>query len=109
MVATPWRCLGPEWSRGTPEHRRRPGAPHLWPAQVLNAVPVILHIPGVAAKVFPGQKGFMALVDELLAEHKTTWDPTQPPRDLADAYLDEVEKVRGGCRDEAGICGLRAP
>ncbi|XP_074182580.1 cytochrome P450 2D14 isoform X1 [Rhinolophus sinicus] len=63
--------------------------------QMLNAVPVVLHIPGVAAKVFPGQKGFMALVDELLAEHKTTWDPTQPPRDLADAYLDEVEKAKG--------------
>ncbi|KAF6339718.1 hypothetical protein mRhiFer1_008002 [Rhinolophus ferrumequinum] len=37
----------------------------------------------------------MALVDELLAEHKTTWDPAQPPRDLADAYLDEVEKAKG--------------
>ncbi|KAF6339719.1 hypothetical protein mRhiFer1_008002 [Rhinolophus ferrumequinum] len=63
--------------------------------QVLNGFPVVLHIPGVAAKVFPGQKGFMALVDELLAEHKTTWDPAQPPRDLADAYLDEVEKAKG--------------
>ncbi|KAF6339166.1 hypothetical protein mRhiFer1_003604 [Rhinolophus ferrumequinum] len=63
--------------------------------QVLNVFPLVLHIPGVAAKVFPGQKGFMALVDELLAEHKTTWDPTQPTRDLADAYLDEVEKAKG--------------
>lgn len=75
--------------------------------QVLNVVPVILHIPGVAAKVFPGQKGFMAMVDELLADHKTTRDPTQPPRDLADAYLDEVEKAKGNPESSFSDANLR--
>nr|XP_023486805.1 cytochrome P450 2D14 isoform X3 [Equus caballus] len=63
--------------------------------QVLEAIPVLLHIPGVAAKVFPGQGAFMAQVDELLAEHRMTRDPTQPPRDLTDAFQDEVEKAKG--------------
>ncbi|XP_046504971.1 cytochrome P450 2D14-like, partial [Equus quagga] len=63
--------------------------------QVLEAIPVFLHIPGVAAKVFPGQRAFMAQVDELLAEHRMTRDPTQPPRDLTDAFLDEVAKAKG--------------
>lgn len=65
---------------------------------MLNAVPMLVHIPGVAAKVLPAQKAFMALLDELVAEHKMTWDPAQPPRDLTDAFLDEVEKVRGSCQ-----------
>lgn len=56
-------------------------------------MPALLRIPGLAAKVFPGQKAFMALIDELIAEQKMTRDPTQPPRDLTDAFLDEV-KVR---------------
>uniref|UniRef100_A0A9L0KD03 Cytochrome P450 n=1 Tax=Equus asinus TaxID=9793 RepID=A0A9L0KD03_EQUAS len=63
--------------------------------QVLEAIPVLLHIPGVAAKVFPGQGAFMAQLDELLAEHRMTRDPTQPPRDLTDAFQDEVEKAKG--------------
>uniref|UniRef100_A0A671F9H3 Cytochrome P450 family 2 subfamily D member 6/pseudo n=1 Tax=Rhinolophus ferrumequinum TaxID=59479 RepID=A0A671F9H3_RHIFE len=75
--------------------------------QVLNVFPVVLHIPGVADKVFPGQKGFMALVDELLAEHKTTRDPAEPPRDLADAYLDEVEKAKGNPESSFSDANLR--
>ncbi|XP_004437989.1 PREDICTED: cytochrome P450 2D14-like [Ceratotherium simum simum] len=63
--------------------------------QVLNAIPVLLHIPGVVAKVFPGHRAFMALLDELVAEHRMTRDPAQPPRDLTDAFLDEVEKAKG--------------
>ncbi|XP_004437986.1 PREDICTED: cytochrome P450 2D14-like [Ceratotherium simum simum] len=63
--------------------------------QVLNAVPVLLHIPGLVDKAFPGQRAFMALLDELVAEHRMTRDPAQPPRDLTDAFLDEVEKAKG--------------
>ncbi|XP_070455748.1 cytochrome P450 2D14-like [Equus przewalskii] len=63
--------------------------------QVLEAIPVLLRIPGVAAKVFPGQRAFMAQLDELLAEHRMTRDPAQPPRDLTDAFLDEVAKAKG--------------
>ncbi|KAF6118203.1 cytochrome P450 family 2 subfamily D member 6 [Phyllostomus discolor] len=63
--------------------------------EVLNLVPVFLHIPGLAAKCFAAQKAFMDMIDELITEHRMTWDPTQPPRDLTDAFLDEVEKAKG--------------
>ncbi|XP_045690722.1 cytochrome P450 2D14 [Phyllostomus hastatus] len=63
--------------------------------EVLNLVPVLLHIPGLAAKFFAAQKAFMAAIDELITEHRMTRDPTQPPRDLTDAFLDEVEKANG--------------
>ncbi|XP_006150765.2 cytochrome P450 2D17 [Tupaia chinensis] len=63
--------------------------------QVLNEVPVLLRIPGVAKKVFSGQKAFMAMMEELVNEHRTTRDPDQPPRDLTDAFLTEVEKAKG--------------
>uniref|UniRef100_A0A8C6C417 Cytochrome P450 n=1 Tax=Monodon monoceros TaxID=40151 RepID=A0A8C6C417_MONMO len=62
--------------------------------QVLEAIPVLLRIPGLAARVFPGQRAFMVLIDELVIEHRVTRDRAQPPRDLTDAFLDEVE-VRG--------------
>ncbi|XP_061060172.1 cytochrome P450 2D14 isoform X8 [Eubalaena glacialis] len=63
--------------------------------QVLEAIPVLLRIPGLAAKVFPAQRAFMALIDELVTEHRMTRDRAQPPRDLTDAFLDEVEKAKG--------------
>uniref|UniRef100_A0A8C0XRL9 Cytochrome P450 n=1 Tax=Castor canadensis TaxID=51338 RepID=A0A8C0XRL9_CASCN len=63
--------------------------------ELLNAVPVLLRIPGLPGKVFPGQKAFFVLLDELLTEHRMTWDPAQPPRDLTDAFLAEVEKAKG--------------
>lgn len=49
------------------------------PVQVLNLVPVLLHIPGLAAKFFAAQKTFMAMIDELVAEHRTTRDPPGLP------------------------------
>lgn len=66
--------------------------------QALNVIPVLLRIPGLADKVFSGQKAFMTELDKLVAEHRRTRDPAQPPRDLTDAYLDEVEKVRRSCQ-----------
>ncbi|XP_014648830.1 PREDICTED: cytochrome P450 2D14-like [Ceratotherium simum simum] len=63
--------------------------------EVLNAIPVLLHIPRLVAKVFPKQRAFMTLIDELIAEHRMTQNPAQPPRDLTDAFLDEVEKAKG--------------
>ncbi|XP_015331825.2 cytochrome P450 2D17-like [Marmota marmota marmota] len=62
---------------------------------VLNVVPVLLRIPGLPGWVFPAQKAFKAMVDELLEEHRMTWDPAQPPRDLTDAFLAEVGKAKG--------------
>ncbi|XP_004437995.1 PREDICTED: cytochrome P450 2D14-like [Ceratotherium simum simum] len=63
--------------------------------QVLHAIPVLVHIPGLVDKAFAAQRAFMALVDELVAENRMTRDPAQPPRDLTDAFLDEVEKAKG--------------
>ncbi|XP_014648829.1 PREDICTED: cytochrome P450 2D14-like [Ceratotherium simum simum] len=63
-------------------------------AQVVNAIPVLLHIPGLVDKIFPAQRAFMALLNELVAEHRMTRDPAQPPRDLTDTFLDEVEKAK---------------
>ncbi|XP_040608633.1 cytochrome P450 2D4 [Mesocricetus auratus] len=61
----------------------------------LNVFSALLHIPGLPGKVFSGKKAFMAMLDELLTEHKMTRDSTQPPRDLTDAFLAEVEKAKG--------------
>nr|XP_038934433.1 cytochrome P450 2D1 isoform X1 [Rattus norvegicus] len=66
--------------------------------EVLNTFPALLRIPGLADKVFQGQKTFMALLDNLLAENRTTWDPAQPPRNLTDAFLAEVEKAESNKR-----------
>uniref|UniRef100_G1S165 Cytochrome P450 n=1 Tax=Nomascus leucogenys TaxID=61853 RepID=G1S165_NOMLE len=63
--------------------------------EVLNAVPVLLRIPGVASKVLRSQKAFLTQLDELLTEHRMTWDPAQPPRDLTEAFLAEMEKAKG--------------
>jgi hypothetical protein len=46
--------------------------PPLWLSQVLNAVPMLLHIPGLPGKVFSAQKAFMALLDELMTKHRMT-------------------------------------
>ncbi|XP_021072519.1 cytochrome P450 2D26 [Mus pahari] len=64
-------------------------------AEVLNAIPMLLHIPGLPDKAFPKLNSFIALIDKMLIEHNTTWDPAQPPRDLTDAFLAEIEKVKG--------------
>lgn len=68
---------------------------------------MLLRIPGLVGKVFSSKRAFVAMLDELLTEHKTTWDPAQPPRDLTEAFLAEMEKVIGsskrcgqGLRDE---------
>uniref|UniRef100_A0A2K5RW34 Uncharacterized protein n=1 Tax=Cebus imitator TaxID=2715852 RepID=A0A2K5RW34_CEBIM len=62
--------------------------------QVLNAIPVLLRIPWLAGKVLRSQKAFLAHLDELLNEHRMTWDPAQPPRDMTDAFLAEMEKAK---------------
>ncbi|XP_051016035.1 cytochrome P450 2D4-like [Acomys russatus] len=61
----------------------------------LGVFPVLLRIPGLIGNIFPGQKAFATMLDELLTEQKMTWDPAQPPRDLIDAFLNEVEKAKG--------------
>ncbi|GAB5574323.1 cytochrome P450 2D6 [Prionailurus iriomotensis] len=63
--------------------------------EALNSIPVLLRIPGLADKVFSSQKALLTLLSELVQEHRITRDPTQPPQDLTDAFLDEIEKARG--------------
>ena len=67
-------------------------------SQVLNAFPILLRIPGLADKVFQRRKSFMAILDNLLTENRTTWDPAQPPRNLTDAFLAEIDKVIGSSK-----------
>lgn len=74
-------------------------------SQVLNAIPMLLHIPGLPDKAFPKLNSFIALVNKMLIEHDSTWDPAQPPRDLTDAFLAEVEKVNGSSKKSGqGLC-----
>ncbi|XP_006890237.1 PREDICTED: cytochrome P450 2D17-like [Elephantulus edwardii] len=63
--------------------------------QVLTVAPIFLRIPGLTDKVFAAQKTLMDLLDRLVTEHRETRDRTQPPRDLTDAFLDEVQKAKG--------------
>ncbi|XP_028640134.1 cytochrome P450 2D3-like [Grammomys surdaster] len=62
--------------------------------EVVKIFPILLRIPGLADKVFPGQKTFRTMVEKMVTEHKRTWDPEQPPRDLTDAFLAEMEKAK---------------
>ncbi|XP_052603448.1 cytochrome P450 2D20-like isoform X1 [Peromyscus californicus insignis] len=64
-------------------------------AEALNAVPVLLRIPGLPGKAFPKVTALVDSLDKMLMEHKASWDPAQPPRDLTDAFLAEMEKAKG--------------
>ncbi|NXE20631.1 CP2D3 protein, partial [Ardeotis kori] len=59
--------------------------------QLLNVVPILLHVPGLPQRVFPGQKAFMDFIDVLIKKHMETWDPANV-RDLTDAFLNEMKK-----------------
>ena len=66
---------------------------------------MLLRIPGLPGKAFPKMRAFIKLLDKLLIEHKETWDPAQPPRDLTDAFLAEMEKVRTAIKMGTGPLG----
>ncbi|KAJ6656330.1 hypothetical protein lerEdw1_003833 [Lerista edwardsae] len=59
--------------------------------QLLQVVPLLMSIPGLAEKVFQHQKDFLAYIEELLSEHRETWEPSYT-RDITDAFLEEMEK-----------------
>ncbi|XP_004700350.1 cytochrome P450 2D14 isoform X1 [Echinops telfairi] len=63
--------------------------------ELLNTCPILLRIPGLASKVFSGLRAFMDLLDGLVTEHRESREPGQPPRDLTDAFLDQVDKDQG--------------
>ncbi|XP_049984182.1 cytochrome P450 2D27-like isoform X1 [Alexandromys fortis] len=77
-------------------------------AELLNTFPVLLRIPGLPGKVFPKMTALINLMDKLLMEHKGTWDPAQPPRDLTDAFLAEMEKAKGNPESSFNDGNLRA-
>uniref|UniRef100_A0A452HZN6 Uncharacterized protein n=1 Tax=Gopherus agassizii TaxID=38772 RepID=A0A452HZN6_9SAUR len=62
--------------------------------QLLIVVPWLLHIPGVPWSIFRSQKEVLYFTDELVKEHRTTWNLTQK-RDFTNAFLQEIEKVGG--------------
>ncbi|NXG79203.1 CP2DE protein, partial [Baryphthengus martii] len=68
--------------------------------QLLNVVPVLLHLPGVSQKVFRGQKAFMDFIDVLIERHMQTRNPDHI-RDFTDAFLKEMEK--GKAAEENGF------
>ncbi|XP_049984211.1 cytochrome P450 2D3-like isoform X1 [Alexandromys fortis] len=75
--------------------------------EVMNTFPILLRIPALVDKVFAGQKIFMDMVDDIVAEHRRTRDPAQPPRDLTDAFLAEVEKAKGNPESSFNDANLR--
>ncbi|XP_004642428.1 cytochrome P450 2D16-like [Octodon degus] len=75
--------------------------------QVVNAVPFLTRIPWVAAKALPSQRTILAIIHSLLTEHNTTWDPDQPPRDLTDAFLNEVHKAKENSKSSFNDENLR--
>ncbi|NWS16813.1 CP2D3 protein, partial [Pachyramphus minor] len=68
--------------------------------ELLNVVPILVRIPGLAQKVFQGQKAFMDFIDVLIDKHRETWNPAYT-RDLTDAFLKEMEK--GKAAEENGF------
>ncbi|XP_043346810.1 cytochrome P450 2D15-like isoform X2 [Dermochelys coriacea] len=61
--------------------------------QLLVVVPWLLRIPGVPQSVFRSQKEVLDFTNELVKEHRMTWNPTQK-RDFTDAFLQEIEKAK---------------
>uniref|UniRef100_A0A8C4XW38 Cytochrome P450 2D14-like n=1 Tax=Gopherus evgoodei TaxID=1825980 RepID=A0A8C4XW38_9SAUR len=61
--------------------------------QLLVVVPWLLLIPGVPQRVFRSQKEVLDFTNELVKEHRTTWNPTEK-RDFTDAFLQEIEKAK---------------
>ncbi|NXJ09542.1 CP2DH protein, partial [Odontophorus gujanensis] len=59
--------------------------------QLLNAVPILLRIPGLPQKVFPCQKEYIDYTEELIDKHRETWNPADI-RDFTDAFLKEMAK-----------------
>ncbi|XP_059103410.1 cytochrome P450 2D20-like [Peromyscus eremicus] len=76
-------------------------------AEALNAVPVLLQIPGFPGTAFPKTTAFVNSLDKMLIDHKTSWDPAQPPRDLTDAFLAEIEKAKGNPKSSFNDENLR--
>ncbi|XP_078497032.1 cytochrome P450 2D15-like [Lissotriton helveticus] len=63
-------------------------------AQLINVIPALVHVPGVASDLFKAQDDIFDFLRGIITEHKKTYDPNTK-RDFIDAFLEEVEKVKG--------------
>ncbi|XP_062990634.1 cytochrome P450 2D14-like [Elgaria multicarinata webbii] len=76
--------------------------------QILSGVSWLSYLPGPHRKVQKQYDEFSIIIQEFVNEHKKTRDPTCP-RDLIDAFLDEIDKAKGNpesCFHEQNICCL---
>ncbi|KAM4721722.1 cytochrome P450 2D6-like [Rhinophrynus dorsalis] len=62
-------------------------------AQVINAIPWLSHIPGVAKMIFQPQIRMLEFQQEIISEHQRTWDP-EYTRDFIDAFMLEMKKEK---------------
>nr|XP_056701771.1 cytochrome P450 2D14-like [Euleptes europaea] len=62
--------------------------------QILSKVSWLSFVPGPHQKIRKLYNNISALIKEIVNEHKKTRDPTLA-RDLIDAFLEEMEKVKG--------------
>ncbi|XP_073500301.1 cytochrome P450 2D15-like [Phyllobates terribilis] len=62
--------------------------------QILNEIPFLTHIPWLINRVMQQQYELIAFLKEIILEHQKTWNPSYT-RDFIDAYLVEMEKVKG--------------
>ncbi|XP_078496972.1 cytochrome P450 2D15-like isoform X3 [Lissotriton helveticus] len=62
--------------------------------QLANVIPVLVHLPGVGQKLFRAQENLFDFLRGIIAEHKESWNPDLK-RDFIDAFLEEMEKVKG--------------
>ncbi|KAM7023457.1 cytochrome P450 2D17-like isoform 2-T2 [Passerculus sandwichensis] len=74
--------------------------------QLLNVVPILVRIPGVAQNIFRAQKEFMDFIDEAIDKHVKTWDPAYT-RDITDVFLKEMEKGKAAEEDGFQYNNLR--
>ncbi|CAI9614431.1 unnamed protein product [Staurois parvus] len=63
-------------------------------AQILNEVPWLMNIPGLANRVLQAQYSLNAFLRDIITEHKKSFKPDNI-RDYIDAYLLEIEKAKG--------------
>ncbi|MEE6502695.1 hypothetical protein FKM82_004606 [Ascaphus truei] len=61
--------------------------------QVVNAVPLLCRVPGLPQMLLKTQIRMLEYLQEIISEHQRTWDPNCT-RDLIDAFLLEMEKVK---------------
>ncbi|XP_054845014.1 cytochrome P450 2D14-like [Eublepharis macularius] len=62
--------------------------------QIFTAASWLSYVPGPHLKIRKLYNDIIAIVREIVNEHKKTWDPTFR-RDFIDAFLEEMEKAKG--------------